>query len=291
MFYVTICYIKHFEEDIMSEKIDNLLVLARRAKSNSDTASAARYYEQIMIEDPNNWEAAFYYDYCNAASCVIRDISPAANRIGKAFQNLTNIVTMLDLPDKETVLLQCAADAVSLLAVLRNSAYNHYMKHSSANGASAEYKDRLLACGNAALVIGDCFYRLGDKKSAADMYKQAEGLFNGKYALNETAVNRIKEIYPEFAPKAAGCYVATAVYGSYDCPQVWTLRRFRDNTLASTWYGRAFIRTYYAISPTLVKWFGHTAWFKNMWRGKLDKMVNSLQKQGVESTPYQDKNW
>ena len=31
-----------------------------------------------------------------------------------------------------------------------------------------------------------------------------------------------------------GCYVATCVYGSYDCPQVWTLRRFRDNTLAET---------------------------------------------------------
>lgn len=88
-----------------------------------------------------------------------------------------------------------------------------------------------------------------------------------------------------------GCYVATAVYGSYDCPEVWTLRRFRDNTLAETWYGRAFIRTYYAISPTLVKWFGRTEWFKKMWRGKLDKMVNQLQKQGVENTPYQDRNW
>lgn len=95
----------------------------------------------------------------------------------------------------------------------------------------------------------------------------------------------------EEGTKSGGCYVATAVYGSYDCPQVWTLRRFRDNTLAETWYGRAFIRTYYAISPTLVKWFGHTEWFKKMWRGKLDKMVNKLQKQGVENTPYQDRNW
>ena len=43
----------------------------------------------------------------------------------------------------------------------------------------------------------------------------------------------------------AGCYVATCVYGSYDCPQVWTLRRFRDDTLGSTWYGRTFIRVYY----------------------------------------------
>lgn len=90
---------------------------------------------------------------------------------------------------------------------------------------------------------------------------------------------------------SSGCYVATAVYGSYDCPQVWTLRRYRDNTLAQTWYGRAFIRTYYAISPTLVKWFGHTNWFKKMWRGKLDRMVTNLQLKGVDSSPYEDRNW
>lgn len=91
--------------------------------------------------------------------------------------------------------------------------------------------------------------------------------------------------------KSGGCYVATAVYGSYDCPQVWTLRRYRDYTLAETWYGRAFIRTYYAISPTLVKWFGHANWFKKMWKGKLDRMVSDLNAKGVQDTPYQDRNW
>ena len=88
-----------------------------------------------------------------------------------------------------------------------------------------------------------------------------------------------------------GCYVATAVYGSYDCPEVWTLRRFRDNTLATTWYGRTFIYVYYAISPTLVKWFGDTKWFKMLWKNRLDKMVHNLRIKGVESTPYKDKNW
>lgn len=90
---------------------------------------------------------------------------------------------------------------------------------------------------------------------------------------------------------SGGCYVATAVYGSYDCPQVWTLRRYRDYTLAATWYGRLFIKTYYAISPTLVKWFGHTKWFKKMWKGKLDRMVAKLQSEGVASSPYEDKEW
>ena len=88
-----------------------------------------------------------------------------------------------------------------------------------------------------------------------------------------------------------GCYVATCVYGSYDCPQVWTLRRYRDYTLAKTLHGRAFIRIYYAISPTLVKWFGNTAWFKRMWQGKLDSMVATLQEKGVAATPYEDINW
>ncbi len=77
----------------------------------------------------------------------------------------------------------------------------------------------------------------------------------------------------------------------YDCPQVWTLRRYRDYTLAETWYGRAFIRTYYAISPTLVKWFGHTEWFRKMWKGKLDRMVANLNAEGVEDTPYVDQEW
>ena len=86
-----------------------------------------------------------------------------------------------------------------------------------------------------------------------------------------------------------GCYVATCVYGSYDCPEVWTLRRFRDYTLAETWYGRAFIKMYYAISPTLVKWFGNTNWFKEIWKKPLDKMVKNLNKQGFEDTKYDDK--
>lgn len=87
----------------------------------------------------------------------------------------------------------------------------------------------------------------------------------------------------------SGCYVATAVYGSYDCPEVWTLRRFRDNVLDKTWYGRLFIKIYYKISPTIVKIFGKKKWFNKIFKKKLDKMVDKLQKQGIEATVYNDK--
>ena len=88
---------------------------------------------------------------------------------------------------------------------------------------------------------------------------------------------------------SGGCYIATCVYGSYDCPEVWTIRHFRDNTLVSNIFGRAFIKTYYAISPTLVKWFGDTSWFKKLWNNCMDKVVSALKDKGVEDTPYEDK--
>lgn len=85
-----------------------------------------------------------------------------------------------------------------------------------------------------------------------------------------------------------GCYVATCVYGSYDCPEVWTLRRFRDYVLKKSLLGRLFIKNYYAVSPTIVKLFGNYKWFHKLFRTPLDKFVIKLQKDGIKDTPYKD---
>lgn len=87
---------------------------------------------------------------------------------------------------------------------------------------------------------------------------------------------------------SGGCYIATAVYGSYDCPEVWTLRRFRDYKLAKSFSGRLFIKVYYTISPKLVSAFGSTRAFNKFWRGKLDKMVLRLKAEGFDDSPYND---
>ena len=99
---------------------------------------------------------------------------------------------------------------------------------------------------------------------------------------------KMVEDFSEEETSSGGCYIATAVYGSYDCPQVWVLRRFRDYRLANSWYGRTFIKVYYAISPTLVKWFGSSKWFVDFWKSRLDKMVSHLKETGLKDTPYQD---
>jgi len=91
--------------------------------------------------------------------------------------------------------------------------------------------------------------------------------------------------------KNESCYIATCVYGSYDCPEVWTLRRFRDETLGGSFLGRLFIRSYYATAPKAVKWFGNSAWFHRFSRTKLDRLVTSLRERGVADTPYEDRDW
>ncbi len=90
--------------------------------------------------------------------------------------------------------------------------------------------------------------------------------------------------------KKKGCYIATCVYGSYDCPPVWVLRRYRDTTLSKTWYGRMFIHLYYAVSPICVKLFGQKSWFQSLCRKRLDIVVDKLQADGYENLPYFDSN-
>ena len=128
-------------------------------------------------------------------------------------------------------------------------------------------------------------------RSIRESIEQLESIAFYKDARQKAAEYREYVEKLENGSQTGGCYIATAVYGSYDCPQVWTLRRYRDNTLAETWYGRAFIRVYYAVSPTLVKWFGETAWFRKLWQAVLDRMVADLNAEGVEATPYEDKRW
>jgi len=55
------------------------------------------------------------------------------------------------------------------------------------------------------------------------------------------------------ARKKGACYIATAVYGSYDSDEVLVLRRFRDEILKPTKVGRKMVAFYYKYSPYLSK--------------------------------------
>jgi len=51
------------------------------------------------------------------------------------------------------------------------------------------------------------------------------------------------------AHQAGACFIATAVYGDYDHPQVKKLRTFRDQVLMKSPAGRKFVRWYCRVGP------------------------------------------
>lgn len=102
-------------------------------------------------------------------------------------------------------------------------------------------------------------------------------------APRSTAVSPPKPVSPSKPASQAkaqqsngGCYIATAVYGSYDAPQVRTLRRFRDESLATSAPGRAFVRLYYAVSPSLARRFEPGSVPSRLGRRTLDALVRAL---------------
>ncbi len=264
------------------EKIENLHILAERALQEENYEKAANFYDEILRYSPNDYEAVFFSVYCAERECSLDDVFSSGQKILRAFTTAIDLLKNKEDFDAESFSLACEmlADYISIFAFdALGDIYESYAKVSE-----------IYFLGKMMITVANELYRVDEKKLAAEYYKDAQKIFGDKYSLDEAYILRIREYYADYQifEKKSGCYIATCVYGSYNCPQVWTLRRYRDNTLGATWYGRVFIKLYYAISPTLVKWFGHTKWFKKMWKGKLDRMVKKLNDKGVEDTPYYD---
>lgn len=297
-----------------SKKLENYYQLARQARENNNAQDAQKFYDLIRQEDPNDWEAGFFAVYYQAAQCKIMNIAGAANSAANAIDSTFRLISKeQDAREKSNALNTVIVYAQGLAASLSSAAVSHYEKFPNVDDANKDLLERSNAVRkiHAALESGlkKYFPEENDKlisvQKAEYDFMLDSNLFS--YIAKATTLDGFKKwcaesgrvkkevqaVDPSFGEteKKKGCYVATAVYGSYDCPQVWTLRRYRDDTLAATRRGRAFIRTYYAVSPTLVKWFGETAWFRNMWKPRLDKMVERLNAEGVQDTPYEDKEW
>lgn len=287
-----------------TEEKQNLLLLARRAREERNSENAEKYYGMLLQENPNSWEATFFQVYYRALQCRVGEIGYYADAVGNSIQTVAVLLDKVTPEEQNAAVKTLMVPCFEIAELFARIAADHYNEYMTVKGTFEECVNTHV---NTNIILGlleilaktycndrDVIIALQKQYVA---YLNAHGNFLKKEYLDKTRtrlVNEISQVDTSFsAPttNSGGCYIATAVYGSYDCPQVWTLRRFRDNTLAETWYGRAFIRTYYAISPTLVRWFGHTTWFKKMWKSKLDSMVTKLNESGVEDTPYEDTIW
>ena len=91
------------------------------------------------------------------------------------------------------------------------------------------------------------YHEEGEYRRAIERYKVALS----RYSVAEQQAHRLaqQQAPPEAEEDDGWCFIATAVYGSYDAGAVKTLRRFRDEVLLPAEAGRAFVSWYYALSP------------------------------------------
>lgn len=70
-----------------------------------------------------------------------------------------------------------------------------------------------------------------------------------------------------------GCFIATAVYGDLNAPQVIALRKFRDESLLRSAGGRFFVRLYYRLSPSLADFIRRHHFLKAVSRAPLGFLI------------------
>lgn len=296
-----------------SAELRNLYDLARRARANNNSENAQKYYDQIIIKDPSSWEANFYTTYYQSMNCKIGEIRVAAVRISNCEDTVFNLIkdNVTDPDEQRKAVDEVAAKLIYISEMLFIAYKNHYdgidvqirnnYVQEYANYCSAA-RDIVYNGGNyIEQIFGDDFGDIAAScwKLGVSQHNILNKVFTNKQLnaniINQynTKISKYDSSYqaPETNMGTGGCYIATCVYGSYDCPEVWTLRRYRDYTLATTWYGKMFIHIYYAISPAIVKLFGNTKLFRSFWRNKLDKLIRKCNNNGIENTPYDDIQW
>ena len=291
-----------------SDELKNLYEIARRAKDAENSDNAAKYYDMILVKDPGSWEANYYVIYFKSMGCKVGEIWSAASDMANC---QSSVVQLIKEKEEDETLQKAALTEISLRnAMISSMFFNAAKSHYEGIDASIQHNFIQDYCNNAA-ASAQIMYNFGDEVEAKFEGKYSDISIQGwkkgieihkeyvKYLQDKTGNINLINSYGDKIRKydssfvnpnvdTSACYVATAVYGSYDCPEVWTLRRYRDFTLDETWYGRLLIKTYYSVSPTFVKHFGNVKVFKSQGKKLLDRWVAKLNSRGYESTPYMD---
>ena len=74
-----------------TENVKNWREVARRAMESNDLATAAKYYEMIVTEEPNDWEAAYYSLHFSSLNIKNKEINQMSHRIKNSIKGIIKI--------------------------------------------------------------------------------------------------------------------------------------------------------------------------------------------------------
>lgn len=196
-------------------KIENLRTLADRARETGDSKTAAQYYGQLLLEDPDDWAANFYSVYYDAHNIKIAEIGSAATRVGSVLDPVFQLIikerdqaiSQLEDPSQEPeATLKLAIETKALLAkkiiiddvtgfanmLLSNITSNMGNTMESRNRAMREWASPV---GTMMISLGDCLIKyFDDYASAKQLYEAISQTNSGCREIARKRLNDIQDI-------------------------------------------------------------------------------------------------
>lgn len=215
-----------------SDELKNLYAIARRAKDTDNHEKAEKYYDMILVKDPNSWEANFYTTYYSAMSCKIAEISVAAEKVANSFKSTIDLAkTNLNEEEYKNAIEEIASKSENIAFMLGNAAVNQYRSIGSQvkDQFTTEYMSHVLSSATILLSLGtelsnnnkELHKELIQKLWTSGISILTSGVdacpmidsTNSKTVLKNMAnvyENKISELNPEYVAKtheASGCVV------------------------------------------------------------------------------------
>lgn len=95
----------------------------------------------------------------------------------------------------------------------------------------------------------------------------------GKYVCSQCAKLKGDRVY---CPDHAGCFIATAAYGTTMAKELDALRKFRDEKMEPNILGKHLITLYYDVSPPLARVIARNERMRAFVRLNLEPIIRSL---------------
>lgn len=252
--------------------IDNLLGMARTAELAGNSEEAMGYFNRVLEADPRNSDA-----WVGKGKAAGWQSSIANMRFSEMLVAFNHAIATAAPDRKETVTADAVHEVNRLVTTLYGMARKHMLEYVAVDNIWQGYLNQV------ALMLdtldGVLAWTPDDRTTLENIVHLSKDNIEGvtyrdriqnnapgwrgitpEYerlllARRDGAVAKLQAIDPDFQPvaiekkKAEACFVVTATMGDYDHPKVRLMRRFRDERLHTSPFGRKIIAIYYRVGP------------------------------------------
>ena len=158
-----------------SDELKNLYEIARRAKESNNSANAAKYYDMILVKDPNSWEANFYVTYFNAMSCKVGEIWKEASNVESSIKTVLELIKkgVTEKEEQRKILTEITEKLIDIGQMFYTASSNHFAQFTQAQGVPDECANNVYLAGKIGYTLGDSIVEIFGKEDYKDLIIKA----------------------------------------------------------------------------------------------------------------------